>query len=870
MKMVKGLFLLSLLAASSSYAQLTLSNSSGASLKLRSSQMSFSLKDKGVDCPGEENLSIAPLSGSSNGSFRSFGQSFSRFLSCSRNPLKTSLILKGRFSEDGCKFSDICKQSLLSNPELKKQVDEKLNKIIAKDHAKNLLNQNLEQLERLELLKKYAAKEFNLKVPFRCTDVLKLDSDKAQCTQEYLGDAFELQQDKCESGLSCYREDLLEKGVQSYAAFKKEKKSGDNEIKPVDLMLEYLNSKIDQKNIINYSKSPQLIEELSNLVTSVSFKKLGEEEKMKSIFRIFKPEGAGYFGDPVLGFDFNNNDYQKLKKMDTFKEMMKIVNNKALTKSTFTTEFNKFRKKRAEVHLSTGAACTGVTQLNRICSDATKLANGDSIFKNADVLDKLASQNSGTRDDLSDLTSLIGLGFSQNELDVLADANRCQAFGLMNQSYSLAEYQRAPAGLTFMQDYGSNGSTGFSLSNGSNSNNDSYSGVGLRATQSLADSLGTSGKVEAPDKTFSAGSDGSTGGAAVEGTKPETARHPAETTNYNDYQVAPQPVNSGFNSLNHANDLANFGSGISDTDESGSGTRSIRDGSSKSLGSMPTADERVSDLLKKLAAAEAEVARVKAEGDKDGDEVSTPKKEADGPSEIDQMKAQIADLRKQVKSKEVASAIDASSVGPSKSRPQSASAIVGSSDFAQSPKIESKIGNSYVRSFDAPPADPGLAGSANASGIRGTGRSVSSGAQAPLFTVGTTKNADGSQTTVLPSGDVVLSLDGLSPEKAALVLTMQFKELGQKKILIEEGGVIKEVSPVNSDGTIAVDGEGNLTINKIVRGKRTDSKFAGFKVQDVKRAPASALAPADLKRQDDRDRYKLRDLQAITDEASKK
>ncbi len=866
MKLLTGLLALSFFVSPSSYGEQSLYSLVGdnyPSFKARFKNNYSVPKEEKPNCADEAISTADPLSGLPM--FASFGQSFSRFSSCTPNSLKMTLLSKGRFSEDNCKFSDLCKQSLLQDPEIKKQVDQKLNKIIARDHAKNLLSQNLEQLERLEMLKKYAEKEFGLRVPYKCSEVLRLDEDASQCSEKYVSDAFEVQQEKCDKGLACYRESLLDKGVKSYSAFKKENEallqSSETLKHPTNVMISYLKSKIDQKNILNFSKTPQLIDDLSNLVTSASFKKLGEEEKMKSIFRIFKPEGVGYFGDPVLGFDFNNNDYQKLKKQDSFKELMKLVNNKAISKSSFLSDFNKFRKKRAEVHLSTGSACSNAVTLNRICSEATKLANGDSVSKEREALADLENEDSGSSEELTELTALIGIGFGQKELNVLADANRCQSYGLINQTYIPIESQRSPFGFSLIQDR-SDSSSPYSLSQGG-------SGIGFKIPTGETGGLGslTGGSSELASNGAST-KEPALGGLPEVSPSAEPREdlrgddklsHTQPNTNYNDYQVGPQaplPV------VNHNDAFSNFAPSISDGDAGdfpAKGSKSLFD-------PKVSADDRVKELLAKLADAEEKLAKQKADAKKDGETPEDdPKVEEGGDPTIKELKAQIDALRTQVKNKDVASAIDRSSVGPAKAS-MGTSSVSSVQDLPAS-RVEVSSASSYLPRANEviarEPSGSSLSSQA-ASGTRSSRAQVNT-TSSPLLSM--TINDDGSRSTILPSGDEVFSLDGLSPEKKAAVLTSQLKDKDKKSILIEENGVIKEVSPISEDGVITVDKLGNLTINKIVRGKPSDKKFLAQKASSPARAPANAPSLADLKREEERRRVELQELKALTKKA---
>lgn len=818
----------------------------------------FSNISGSIDCPQTTFTLTDPVQNMSE-----FGQDFSRFTSCERESFLIQKFSKSRFNSTNCTRALACKRSLTDplNADKFEAVDDKLNLIIAKDHARNLIDRNLSQLERLEILKKYAAKEYNLKINSKCSSPLNLEKKSETCSSDLVGAGFELLQESCQKGTACFRYQMIGSGAKSYADFKTEFiKENPEEKSSTNLMIKYLESKVDQKSIVTFSKVPQQINEAANVVTSESFKKLSEEEKMKAFFKHFPPDGAGLFGDPVLGFDFNSNDYKKLKKSTAFTDLMKILNKNSIDKTAFISEFNNFRKKRAEYHLSKGEVCSSALSLNAICNQATKISKGEQLNIDSDTANTLASERSGEYSDLLDLSSIFGVGFGQNELETLADANRCRAFGLAEFStVNFADFQDLKPRLGGIDDitrggFGGGVSTYYGL--GSNS-----SSLRLNSSSNV-ESSGLDKSPETVNEPFAL-KDPESGINNSANSNDHLEESDAGNSNNSISNFVPHSTGSNqyfpdqFNSNNQNFNAGNFGTGIVDEESDDEKLKKAVAGNSQfdGIGTKTiTADDRVSELLKKLAVAEAEVTRVKDEA-KTAEEARLQKEKlAADQAVIADLKTQISDLQKKTADKKVVVAAAEPVVKVIQS-PVTHLGADGASfargDIALPSKKSVKIIDSSEGVSEAPAANS--AGAANASA-----RNQGSGA---ILT--SVNNSDGSKTTTPPSGDVVLEFFGVAPEKVEQLLSDRFKDPEVKSILIEEDGVIKEVVKVLENG--------KYVFKRVIRGRRDDSKFTGVK---SKRVPASnAQSPADLKRAQDklmRDRAEYKKLQAITNDALKK
>ncbi|NOT77819.1 MAG: hypothetical protein HOP07_02305 [Bacteriovoracaceae bacterium] len=881
MKMVVGFLILTLIGISDVHAQSssygftnpTLSSSGtglsatsrlGISIGSQSEpgisripMQSYSSVSGSIDCPQTTYSLTEPIQ-----DMTEFGQSFSRFTSCKREPLLIQKFLKSRFNNTNCTRALACKRSLTDplNADKFEAVDDKLNILIAKDHAKNLIDRNLSQLERLEILKKYAAKEFNLKVNSKCSAPLSLDKKSDSCMPDLVGEGFQRHQELCEKGSACFKNQMNGSGTKSYADFKTEFIKENPEDKSSSyLMLKFLESKVDQKSLVTFAKVPQQINEAANLFSSESFKKLGEEEKMKEFFKHFPPDGAGLFGDPVLGFDFNSNDFKKLKKSTAFNDLMKILNKKSLDKTAFISEFNNFRKKRAEYHLSKGEVCNSALSLNTICNETTKISKGELLNLDSDTANTLASEMSGDYSDLADFSVIFGVGFGQNELETLADANRCRAFGLAEfSSVSLADLQ-SPIDTSFMglgniSGYGSGGSvsTYYGLGNSSSSIRlgSSVESSGLdKSPETINEPYGLKEPVVGIGN--SANSNDHLDESEAESSNNSISNFSPQATGANQY--FPEPFNSSGQNFN----AGNFGSGIVDDESDDEKLKKAVAANSQFDGvaaKATTADDRVSELLKKLAVAEAEVTRVKDEA-KTAEEARLQKEKlAADQAVITDLKKQISDLQKKPADKKVIVA----AAEPAAKVIQSPVTHLGA-DSASFARGDIAFPNKKaVSNFDSGEGaiearSPISVGATNAARNQGSGAILTS-----------VNNSDGSKTTTLPSGDVVLEFFGVAPDKIEQLLSERFKDPEVKSLLIEEDGVIKEVVKV-------FDENGKDVFKRIIRGRRDDSKFAGVKSN---RAPASnALSPADLKRAQDklmRDRAEYKKLKAITDKAFEK
>ncbi|MBC7428735.1 MAG: hypothetical protein H7336_09005 [Bacteriovorax sp.] len=267
-------------------------------------------------------------------------------------------------------------------------------------------------------------------------------------------------------------------------------------------------------------------------------------------------------------------------------------------------------------------------------------------------------------------------------------------------------------------------------------------------------------------------------------------------------------------------------------------------------------------LMKKLAAAEENLEKLKADNEAAEEDRVKQKKIDEETALIKDLKGQISDLKTQTAKNSAKKAADESVAAQEKAQIASRSNNFAGATIIGSRSPEASQVAVATESYDE--------GRSRASAIQAANaRSIASSSGPVLNSV---TNSDGSKTTTLGSGLVVTTVDGMTAEKAAITISNRIFELNGTPFYIEEGGVVKEIIAVVKDGKVLLDEKGNPIFEKIVKGKVGDKKFA--KNKDKDRAPASITDAADLKRDQEeklkRERAEYLKLKNLTNEALKR
>lgn len=760
-----------------------------------------------------------------------------------------------RYSVSRCQRAIECKK-LWDDPSSEEEINKLLSVIVAKDYGANSLRQNLDAMEDLEKIKRFSFSKFNLYV-HDCFNRFRMDAKNKNCNTEMLTDIFEKHQEKCLGGNACFRNESSEV-TENYAAYKELKKS--DERSRFTKIEGFLNNRVNVAVKDIMKEDNKMIQRLKELVSDESFKKLKAEQKMEFFFDKIGFNNLEKLNDPILGKDFGSMTSRDLiSKSGKYKELMAIVDDKTLTAESFEQRYNDFRKKRANEMLTKGNSCRETKSLDDICVDVTGLADRKSVAKEAINADRLSSRIVNRDEDYERLKVLYGKGGDDNTLAIFIEAKRCSAFGLGNEMLSFTN----GSGTELMTE----GKSGISRLRENSGKDDTKDGSDRN---SIMDYVGDLHTVSGSSKGVV--SSGAISSKVVE--DGEITEVPMDTSATSSFAgqfnnaISTPASGTSYNSNSFADyNSSSFGSSYVDTSSNGSsnGKKDDNSSSSDSSGGSLAVNDKVSDLMKRLAAAEERVDKMKADSEAAEADRAKQKKIDEENALIKELRGQITDLKGQAAKKEVVAEAPAKVQQESKS--QSFSGALNGSGSISSSRSDASAGKSSAaaESYEG----PRNSGSAPQSS---SGGSVSRGIASVSGAILTSSSAnDGVKTTTLASGLVLTTIDGLTSEKATQTISNRIIELNGAPFYIEEGGLVKEIIPVMKDGKVLLDDKGNPIYEKITKGKVGDKKYAK-KGKD--REPASITDSADLKRDQEeklkRERAEYLKLKNITSGAINK
>ncbi len=737
------------------------------------------------------------------------------FMSCTGS----SLMKYGfRFSNKSCETAVLCQKSL-TNQENAGQIHDILNEIVAKDYGKNALLQNMADMEKLETLKRFALKKFDEKSEKCYPRYYKDKKNKYnQCNLSLLEEGFDEFQEKCFVGeKGCFGADELETGIKSYKNFKEKKRNPD-----INFLTDYFDYRAESKVELSIASDDDASDKLGELVTSEEFKKANADQKAELFLKAIGGEGSGRFVDPVLGYDFNlqPENRAKLKESDKFKELVAIYENKKLTKDSFIKDYDNYRKKRAKIILNDGASCKQTSSLYRLCSEVVALSEGKSIPKDTIAVEHLSSREIRNESDIRRLKAILGDKFNDKDIDLVVNSKRCTLHELFNDQFS-----RPGLSLVTTLPNGGGGGGRYTPEPEDDDHKSPSSAGAVQDSRDMASFLGGAGAAKEKEKAD---------------IKPDESFAPEAPTKFTD-SVTPQVQTNNFaNAYNSMYNPSNFDS-ISD--------RNVQD----IRPDVPVKDEtpvaapkgadavndRISDLMKKLEAAEDRAAKIKAESEAAEADRIKQKKLDEENALIKDLRTQISDLKTQAKKESTRIA-----AAPVVETPRAPSIASG----------HSSQGSLVTRNVDVPSAKSTSVSEAYdqpRSVVSDSGSSSSSSGRAPASTAVLTASGT-SAAALLPPGTVVTNVDGLTVDMARETILTRIMELNGASFYIEEDGVIKEVKPKVKDGKVLLDKDGKPMYDMLFYSGKKEKLVKKKEKEERDRAPASITTMADERAREER------------------
>lgn len=676
--------------------------------------------------------------------------------------------------------------------------EELMNEIVAKDYANNLLKKNMESMDRLEIMKRFAKLKYNVNGE-TCRGPYQAPKASGMCNLNLLDEVFVTEQEKADN-----------------LAFKAYKSK--NKIPNPAYVVNYNQYRLDQQFKKLESEDKIFINNLSDFVTSDEFKSLSLDKKAEAFLKkIQSNAGDKYYSDPILGFDFGPiSKIEELKKIPKYQDLLSTFSASNLTPESFKESFDNLRKKRAESLLSSSATCTENVDLNNICEEMTTLSKGQKLFKTEGIANEFSTRNLSSEKDFERVKNLVGNDLSPSEYDILINAKRCLSFGLAS------EYMSTDFRFLLTPSWGERASRPYSSvaiheSSDVGASSKSLSNISGKKEKMSENNVGDPKNAEDVSKESSQES------LANEKNTPPIENAPNVATNFNNQSFSP----GSFDVENPAKDQV-----------ASEQTREEPIVATNPAVAVTPLDNKMLDLTKRLALAEENLEKMKASAEEAKEEENKramEKKNEELNAIIKDLKGQIAEVK----------AAKESSQAPQRAAAPSSS--ISEEQRFRSHNYSSPSSNNIVSAAIRSEVPSKIVTDNNDSNSSSPSRFVanlpnSRAGSSALLTSTTT--SDGNK--VLASGIVLTPVDGMSSEKMMQTISSRIIKLNGTPFYIEEGGMVKEIIAVIKDGKVLLDENGNPIFEKIVKGRVADSKFSRGNNQN--RAPASITNVADLKR----------------------
>ena len=754
-----------------------------------------------------------------------------------------------RFTSTSCQKLVSCRQSIENGGAEVEKATKVLNEIIARDYIKNSIVMNGDDMERLEVLTKFAQKKYDKNLGAQCLSRFQSEGN-SKCDLDLVENAFEERQKNCSFGIGCYSNTNIELNLDNYEKFKK-----DNPSKYGKFTKEYFKYRTEKTVDLKMDEDEKRVKSLASLAGSAEYKKAKNDQKINLIINTIGKDLHGRLKDPIIGYEFGNDNPSNPKNADKFKELIKLMDSKGTSKDIekdFSASFDNYRKKRAEAILGGANICSKTNTLLQICSDATKIAKGEKVRKDSQVIEHLTSMTTEKGIDFIHLKDILGTKFDEEDYDNLLNAKRCVAFGYVDEWGNALSQQDTSSSVASTVT----GGEGRTPSESRGEREPEVGPVGDSAPSKKGESASdASGKISSNSPVDSKGE-----------ALPLDSQSSSEDLGQDsakDLAHAPQAqVPSAFNDM--FSNTSNFDSfGPKAKVKADEVVDKVED-APVNTGTTASQDRMNEYLMKKLAAAEENLEKLKADAEEAEEDRAKQKKVDEEAALIKDLKGQISDLKTQSAKNNEKRVAEAAAQASEQSR---AASVNNSHSYNSGSSVITTRG-------DAPAAKAQAAESYEAKASAASAPQSSSSRSGSSAILSSTSNSDGSRTTTLGSGLVVTTVDGMTTEKAQQTISNRILELNGIPFYIEEGGMVKEIIAVVKDGKVLLDENGQPIFEKIVKGKVGDKKFAA-KVKDKKdRAPAAITDAADLKRDQEeklkRERAEYLKLKNLTNGALKK
>ncbi|MFA6238742.1 MAG: hypothetical protein WC635_15510 [Bacteriovorax sp.] len=771
-----------------------------------------------------------------------------------------------RYTDLNCSLLVSCSKVKMSKDKRSFSSSQTLPKFVAEDFVGLKLDRSIVDMEKMEVLRKFAEEKFGKDLAPTCKP--RFDHRSAQsatiCDASVMDSGFlRMQKDCSVVKNTCYNK----KGIGSQKDYKSFLDTHTRKSDAESVLQDYFVERTDATAKDALGNDDAMFNSIAAILSS---KEIHQVKIQKIFAKLSELEAAGKL-DPVFNYSSESissskDIYKKSPHFDFFEKLVQSTTNPAMGRKAL----EEYRKETAKGILN--KSCENTPNFSDICRDATDILMARKVY----VWDRNHAAR-GMPADLEDdryetLKEIFPNGIQNlNDYAVIMDAQRCKAFsfvkikkesessdstggflgygGLGSQSLFPSLYKRPPEATDLWEetDYGF-GSPSY-LGNYSLLNSkpllDSFNN--LEKTQVKSTDKDTSDTqtfvVEKPTEAAFENVKKPEEKTAVESMS-ESFRSSGSSLN----MPSTNPSTSNYESSSLYNNVSQF-SGIknqpeaSDVKEEGA---AVNPASGKLF-------DKIDELSKKLAMSEEALAKIKAEKVADEEQIEKQRKQDEENKTIADLKAKITSLKSEAKRSALTQSAVVSEVG---NNPISATGL------SSAARIESSVPAGDVKDKSIAAHDSGAKSrAAPAAAPSGEGASSAAIAASPAGISGGNGSSGDSR-----NGLVLTRIDGLSSEKAAEKIYEKIIELKGARFYIEENGVVMEIIPQMENNAVVKDKFGMPVFRKQLVTEAAKAKTV------PKRAPASINSKAELLQSEDRiiERTRYLKLKEITEGIRKK
>lgn len=726
-----------------------------------------------------------------------------------------------RFSELNCQSIIDCSNSktVNDNPTIFNSIP--VLKYIAEDYVALRMGRDINKMEKMNELKKYAEKKYGKDITSHCSSPFDFSAEdesmKKSCDPFIVDSGFNRMQEHCSLMSSACYSKLATAPDIDYQSFHSQAKK-DGSISIVQSFFEMRSEKKLGEFLKNDSES------LDAIVGILSAEK-NSSQLQKVFLKMLELKNQGLL-DPVLAYEKEGMDNTKVayKKSYHFKFFENLLAQK-LSKEDMKNAIEKYKIKTADALLSN--SCKDTAKFSDICQNATELYKSNRIA--TVTREKAASLLAEDHEDerFENLKKIYPMGiYSLDDFKIVMDAQRCKAFNFVD-----AKVTAAISGEVV-------GETSLGVSNAN-----WYSKPPSANNLIKAEGAGFSSSAS---RIIPIASSSSSGEVIKKADSPET--NDISPSNYKPQSSLASDLPKTTANL----PLTNPTHTVLDNPVEQKPATPVSAESKSPPRATASHNEQIKALEEKLSASEKKLSSIQ---ENYNTELARQQKANEENKKISELQKQIDDLKARPKTSEDDSK-NTAAINP-------AAAIITSKTAPVSEEISNES-----RASLALPENRGREISSNQALAPENSSSNAMGRTPASLNNGGSALAGSSK-----SGIVLTKTEGMTPEKFTETITAKILEMEGQPFLIEEGGMIKEIIPEVKDGKIILDKEGKPVFAKLVKGDVKSKKFAKMKI--IGREPASIVTNADLARDQEEQLKRKRDayykaLREITSKASKK